>query len=322
MPMNLTGYLRDPITVSPAIDRLRARFESASPFPWLVIDDFLTPSFVERLLADFPQPGPAYDKYCVGDDGRPGPNYANPDPATFAGSFRELDTLLSSAAWLNWLSTVTGIPNLEYDPDYFGGGIRESRAQVFLPPHIDFNYHPRTLSHRRLNLLIYLNEDWQEEWGGAIQVHRDPRIHRTDNLIASFAPILNRCFLFETSERSWHGFNRLMPPAGRSRRAFTIYYYTKHRPDEASVDFHNTEYVEPALPVRFTDGYTLTGEDVVLLAEAMTRRDDRIAQLYQIRAASEGKYADLWKHYEYYLDLSRKLRAELDERAGESNTAG
>lgn len=320
--MELSKFLNSRFADESALGQLRAGFQSAEPFPWLVLEDFLTSSFVDRLVADFPRKGPGYDKYCLGEDGEICPNYANPNPKEFPEAFQLLDSLISSGEFVTFLSKLTGIPDLEYDPDYFGGGIRESQSQVFLPPHIDFNYHPRTVSHRRLNLLVYLNEDWMEEWGGAIQVHRDPRVHRTDSMVASFPPVLNRCFIFETSERSWHGFNRLVPPPGRSRRAFTVYYYTKDRPDADAVNWHNTEYVEPPLPARFTAGYTLTDQDELLLDEAIVRRDSRIGMLYRIRAEADGKYAHVWKEYEYYLALSRSLRHELDSVRAAAAQAG
>jgi len=320
--VELDKFMNSGFADEAVVGELCLQFQTAEPFPWLVLENFLTENFVDQLVTDFPQQGPDYARYCLGDDGQIGPNYANSNPQEFPVAFQLLDSLISSDGFLIFLSKITGIPDLQYDPDYFGGGIRESQGQVFLPPHIDFNYHPRTMSHRRLNLLLYLNEDWMEEWGGAIQVHRDPRVHRTDSMVASFPPVLNRCFIFETSERSWHGFNRLVPPPGRSRRAFTVYYYTKDRPDADAVSWHNTEYVEPPLPARFAAGYTLTDQDELLLNEAIGRRDGRIDLLYRIRAEADGKYAHVWKEYEYYLNLSRSLRDELDSLGSVAAQAG
>jgi hypothetical protein len=127
-------------------------------------------------------------------------------------------------------------------------------------------------------------------------------------------PINNRCLIFETSETSWHGFDRLNLPEGKSRRAFTIYYYTKHRPHEADIKFRNTEYVEPPLPPHFGPGYTLTAADVDLLKEHLARRDGRIRMLYDLgtkldalRLESNVKLQHVWREYEYYLNLSRTV---------------
>jgi hypothetical protein len=99
-----------------------------------------------------------------------------------------------------------------------------------------------------------------------------------------------------------------------SRRAFTIYYYTKHRLGEEQIKFHNTEYVEPPLPEYFRAGHALTEADVLLLQEYIARRDDRIRLLYDLRAEMDGKLRHVWKQYEYYLNLSRngpKLNSAL-----------
>lgn len=313
-------YLNPQFALKETQADFRACFQFANPFPHVALDNFFQRHLVDSLCSEFPRKGSNYDKYCIADDGEIGTNYANPNPADFPSVFQELDRILRSHEFLDFVEAVTGIDELVYDPDYFGGGIRESQASTFLPPHIDFNYHPRTLFHRRLNLLLYLNRDWEEAWGGAIQVHRDPRTHREDSLVASFPPVLNRCFIFETSERSWHGFNRLCPPPGRSRRAFTIYYYTEDRPDAEQVKLHNTEYVEPPLPPEFTAGYTLTEADAELLAEALGRRDDRIDMLYRLRREADAKYAHVWKEYEFYSQRSRELEEKLGCMAGGRET--
>jgi SAM-dependent methyltransferase len=307
IPDFLARYLNPRFAAAEVRRQARGQFQGADPFPWVVLDGFLREEFAASLCQGFPEKGSDYDKFCVADDGNIGTDYANSDLNAFPAAFQELDRLLRSREFLDLLGDITGIAELVDDVDYFGGGIRESQARTFLPPHIDFNYHPRTLQHRRLNLLLYLNEDWREEWGGAIQVHRDPRIHKQDSLVASVAPLLNRCFIFETSERSWHGFNRLCPPPGRSRRGFTIYYYTQDRPDADAIKPHNTEYVEPPLPAWLVPGYALRPEDVELLTEAIGRRDSRIEMLYRLRRDADAKYAHVWKEYEYYLALSRKL---------------
>src|SRR5437588_2309506 len=283
---------------------LREQFTNAVPFPHLVIDDFFKRDFLDSIHREFPVKNEGYDRFCIEDGGQIGTNYANGEPKSFPPAFKQLDALVQSEAFREYVSAITGIEKLEYDPDYFGGGIRESRVGTFLPPHLDFNYHPTTRSHRRMNLLFYLNPEWQEDWGGNLQVHRDPNIF-SDSLIHSYMPLDNRCLLFETSEISWHGFDRLRLPEGKSRRAFTIYYYTKHRPNEDAIKLHNTEYVEPPLPPHFVAGHTLTEGDVNLLREYLTRRDGRIRMLYDLRAEMDAKLNHVWKQYEYYLNFSR-----------------
>lgn len=287
---------------------LAEKFQNAYPYPHVCIDDFFSQSFIEALSADFPSRNdPDYVRHCMEDGNQVGENYANADSASFPPAFKALDKLSGNPEFLQYLTRLTGIPDLEFDPDYFGGGLRESRSRAFLPVHLDFNYHPKTLSHRRLNFLLYLNPVWEESWGGNIQVHMDPNVYREKSLVSSFAPVMNRVFIFETSEKSWHGFDRLRPPDGIARRAWSIYYYTKDRDNAADIKRRNTEYVEPFLPAELGAGHVLSTEDVELIKELLKRRDDRIAMLYEMRRTFDDRYSHLWNEYEYYLAKYREL---------------
>ena len=93
---------------------------------------------------------------------------------------------------LEYLGEITGIADLIYDPSYQGSGISESNPGEFLPVHVDFNYHPDTRHHRRLKILLYLNERWEQNWGGNIELHKNPRVHLYDSLEKSYTPINNR----------------------------------------------------------------------------------------------------------------------------------
>lgn len=290
---------------------LAESFQAAYPYPHLCIDNFFAPSFVQAMAEDFPRRSdPDYARFCIEDGGQPGDNYANGDASTFPPAFRELDRISSDPAFLAYLSRLTGIEGLEFDPDYNGGGLRESRSKTFLPVHLDFNYHPKTLSHRRLNFLLYLNPVWEKAWGGNIQVHLNPNVYRDKSLVSSFAPVMNRVFIFETSETSWHGFDALDPPEGIARRAWSIYYFTKDRENGENIKRRNTEYVEPGLPAEICSGRVLTQDDVLRLQTLLTRRDDRIAMLYAIRRDFDDRYSHLWNEYEYY-------HGKFQERAAE-----
>lgn len=289
-------------------DQLAERFGSAYPFPHVCIDGFFSSSFMARLIDGFPVAGtPEYDRYCDGEGGASRRNYANGEPATFPQAFRDLHALSGSQAFLDYLSRVTGIGALQFDPKYVGAGLRESMNGAVLPPHLDFNYHPDTLHHRRLNFLLYLNPDWDPAWGGNIQMHLDPNTYAGHSMVSSFTPLANRVVIFETSEKSWHAFDRVLPPPGRGRRAWSIYYYTRDREGGDSIQRRNTEYVEPPLPGRFQAGYALDDGDVSALQEMLFRRDSRIRMLYEQRRTFEDRYSQLWHDYVYYVEKYRDL---------------
>lgn len=264
-----------------------ARFAAGDPFRHVQIDSFFCADYLERLLAEFPafdrgnarnEAGELAGKSVVERIRALGPAYA------------ALDDLVQSQEFLALVSQLTGIPELLYDPHYFGGGTHENRAGQDLDPHVDFNRHPATGWHRRLNLIVYLNPEWDDAWGGSLELHSDPR--RPDNRIRLITPLLNRAVIFETTEWSWHGFPRIAPPPGRgelSRRSIALYFYTRERPNEELADPHSTVYVDRPLPPHFAAGHTLSEEDMQTLRVLLARRDQHLQRLYREAQSREAQ---------------------------------
>lgn len=260
-------------------DELAQRFSTAFPFRHLVIDDFLEPSFATALLDEFP---PFERGNARTENGDLGQKSTVEKIRELGPAYRELDDLIQSKRFLDWLSTATRIPDLLYDPWYFGGGTHESREGQELDAHVDFNRHPANGWHRRLNLIVYLNHQWEDGWGGALELHTDPR--RDDNQITLITPLFNRCVVFETTEWSWHGFSRIaLPPANAdlTRRSIALYFYSKTRPADELAPDHSTIYVERPLPERFKAGLILSEQDVQELRILLARRDQHIQRLYR-----------------------------------------
>lgn len=260
-------------------DALRSRFENAQPFRHWVVDDFFTPDFAAGLIREFP----AFERgNSLNEDGKPGGKSVIEQIRGLGPGFTGLDDLVQSTGFLQWLSQASGIPNLRYDPHYFGGGTHENRHGQDLDPHVDFNRHPVDGSHRRLNLIVYLNPEWQADWGGRLELHSDPR--SPDNRIEHIVPAYNRAVLFETTEWSWHGFDRVSLPENRrelSRRSIALYFYTAERPSEELAPSHSTIYVDRPLPERFRAGHQLSEQDVQELKVLLARRDQHNQRLYR-----------------------------------------
>ncbi len=150
---------------------LQTAYRDAKPFPHVVIDDFLTPSFAQRLLDQFP----SFDRgNNIGDDGKTGNKATFEKIRSLGQDYAALDDLIKSQRFLKLLESITGVPDLIYDPFYLGGGTHENRQDQSLQAHIDFNYHPSEGWHRRLNLIVYLNHDWDARWGGNLELYTDP----------------------------------------------------------------------------------------------------------------------------------------------------
>ncbi len=155
----------------------------------------------------------------------------------------ELVSYLNSDKFLELLSHISGIQDLRPDPELRGGGVHAIATGGFLKLHTDFNWHSGLSMHRRLNLLIYLNENWPENWKGQVELWNEG----CSDKLFSMNPSLGNALLFETNDISYHGHpDALECPEGTFRKSIAMYYYTVSRPNE-EVRFGKSEmtnYVE------------------------------------------------------------------------------
>jgi hypothetical protein len=208
------------------VDALARSFRSAEPFPYLVLEDFLEPAFARAVAASYPpfeQASQVGLQFTKVNERR---KVQVCDAQLFPPPVKQLADLVNGSEFLALLERVTGIPNLLADETFGGGGIHETAAGGWLDVHVDFNYFEQRDWHRRLNLLIFLNEEWPEAWGGQFELW-DPEVKRCHR---SLVPLLNRAALFETSQISYHGVQRITCPDGVYRKSFAAYYYTKEAP--------------------------------------------------------------------------------------------
>jgi hypothetical protein len=288
--MTVTGRISP--NVIDHVDHFADAYANAEPFPHVVIDDFLDPAFCNRLIEAFPP----FERGCaVNEHGELGGKATCENVRELGPAYVDADDLVRSDAFLKLVSRITGIDDLIYDPEYLGGGTHENKSGQELDPHVDFNFHPRTGWHRRFNAIVYLNPEWRAEWGGAIELHRDPWHPGSDD-VKRVLPIKNRCVLFETSERSWHGFRAIRPPHDRrdiTRRSFAIYLYTKDRLREQTAAPHATVYVERPLPETIDVGSVLGANDADLVMRLITRRRMHIDRLFERERRFQSEAADV-----------------------------
>jgi 2OG-Fe(II) oxygenase superfamily len=253
-------------------------FVHAAPFPHIVLDQFFTAEYAHALLATFP----SFEQgNAVGDDGQLGHKSTIARIRKLGEPYAALDDMIQTPAFLAWLGRVTKMDGLLYDPFYLGGGTHDNRHGASLNAHIDFNYHPSERWHRRLNLIVYLNPEWDAAWGGSLELFRDP--HANGSPDVSIEPRFNRCVIFETSERSWHGFSTIQQPAekqSQTRKSIALYFYSKTRPESEVAPKHTTIYVQRPLPEYVQAGHTLTEAQANELRALMDARDAHIRWQY------------------------------------------
>ncbi len=201
-------------------EQLKQSYMTAKPYPHLVIDDLFEPELLDRLLDEFPKP--RNRDWLVWDtehelkttsrgiDGLP--------------IFTQLFCLwLNSRDFIGTIESIVGIDNLVGDPAFHGAGLHEMYRHGWLEMHVDYTKHFSLPLMRRINILIYLNRDWDESWGGEL-VLQDPQ--NPQNKV-SYVPNFNRTIIFPTTSKTFHGVpTPLSCPLDRSRKLLSIYYWT------------------------------------------------------------------------------------------------
>lgn len=219
-----------------------ADYQQASPFPHIVIDNFIPAELVERILAVFPdlkaRKGQTPDAVVLDDGTSPQPH------KRWLSNQIGVDMLLKQVYWemnsadfLRFLEKLTGIEQLIPDPHLNGAGVHDTKKDGLLMIHADFNKHPLFNLDRRINILIYLNQDWPDEYGGHLELWaRD-----MSKMEQRVAPLAGRCVIFSTLRDSFHGHpHPLSCPPDRSRKSIALYYYTKGRPADQDPTPHPT----------------------------------------------------------------------------------
>jgi hypothetical protein len=229
-----------PLTLRYDAHELAARYRDAQPFPHIVLDDLFDAGALEAVLREFPAP-----------EQMQWMRFDNPlekklgffhETSTLSDTVRRFLEAMNSFEMLLWLEALTGIVGLIPDPYFGGGGVHQIEPGGFLKIHADFNVHPKLKLDRRLNMLIYLNKNWREEWGGHLELWDGGGRGCVERIL----PVFNRTVIFSTSDRSYHGHpHPLASPPGVTRKSVSLYYYTAGRPPEERSAPHDTVFVMP-----------------------------------------------------------------------------
>jgi len=202
-------------------------YKANQPYPHIYFDNFLPVEVAEAALRDFPEPKEvAWHSY---KDVNQHKKLAFDAVEKLPQSIRDVLYFLNTRAMLKFLETLTGIQSVLPDPHYVGGGLHQIRPGGLLEVHADFSYHNGLRLDRRINVLIYLNKDWKEEYGGHFELW-DREVKRAEKKIL---PLFNRCAIFSTTSVSFHGHPvPLACPPDRNRKSIATYYYSNGRPEE------------------------------------------------------------------------------------------
>lgn len=251
-------------------DAVAASFSSAAPFPHVVVRGFLDAATADAVAREFPaMDDPRWFRYHNPIEHK----YATPDVDGLPHTKRLFERM-QSPEFLDVVRRVTGIPTLESDPTLHGAGLHFHPRGGKLDVHVDYSLHPKLPKERRVNVILYLNDAWDDAWGGALELwrgtHRGPVAR-----VAEVSPTFNTAVIFATDDTSFHGMPRpLTCPDGTGRKSVAMYYVSDPRPG--------------ATPRYKAEFHPVPGQPV----------DARLARLYDIRRRRVLRPDDLWDGWE------------------------
>lgn len=203
------------------VARLHSIYRSAEPYPHIVIDDFLEPGAVEAAVAEFPPLDPEkWNNYLHINERK----FSNTDPGTWGPTLRRILEELNSSPFVQFVGDLIGLDGLIPDPSLEGGGLHQSGHGGFLNIHADYTVHPHNRKwQRRVNLLLYLNDNWDPTYGGDLELWSADM----KRCVEKVSPVANRVLIFTTDATSFHGHPEPMRcPEGVARRSLALYYFS------------------------------------------------------------------------------------------------
>ena len=239
-----TGFMA-PMGDAPLGKELTDGYNAAFPFPHVVIDDFLPPDVLEQVLAHFQNIAPNEDAQSFKRAQERFKTSFQPD--SLEDDLRRIFYSFNSKPFIKLIENITGINGLIPDPYFLGAGIHEIKQGGHLSVHADFNHHKLMNLERRINVLIYLNKDWKNEYGGGLELWDTNMAILAHDIV----PLFNRCVIFSTTSNSQHGNPQpVTHPEGVSRKSIALYYYTSTW--DGSKRSHTTQFkVRPGTADKF-----------------------------------------------------------------------
>ncbi|MBW4619454.1 MAG: 2OG-Fe(II) oxygenase [Cyanosarcina radialis HA8281-LM2] len=236
MNSSSTIFSIQPERLDDLANKYRLNYSTASPFPHVIIDDFFPESVLNNIINEFPKPDEIDWEIFAHSRAQ---KLGSTSELQMGEATRLLLYQLNSGIFINFLERLTGIAGIIPDPHFWGGGLHQIERGGYLKIHADFNRHPKLSLDRRLNLILYLNQDWPEEYGGHLEMwNRD--LSRCEQKIL---PIFNRCVIFNCTSFSYHGHPEpLNCPSARTRRSLAVYYYTNGQPSDEIAAPHSSRY--------------------------------------------------------------------------------
>ena len=218
----------------------REQFLNAQPFPHIGIDGICDEEKLTTLYNNIPIIETASADYVFAKN-----KFEKSKFHELGGEFLELYNDFISDRFQEWLKFVTN-EDLFVDKTFYGGGIHQGKEGSFLDMHADFNYHPLHENwYRNLNLLLYINKDWNPNYAGNLKLE-DGRTGVKTEVEVPF----NRLAIMHCREYTLHGYDAINFPEGTARTSIAAYAYTLH---DSNLEASRTTvwHIEKNSPIKY-----------------------------------------------------------------------
>ena len=214
------------------VAELKTAYDTASPCKHIVLENFFQEDIALDLFNNFPSIDQLNVKRkSLNEDKSEDYHFERWHP-----SFSKIRSAVGSKEWSEQLGRITGIDGLHTTTDALGSGVHQGRNGSYVDVHIDVNMNPKLGLWRRLNLLVYLNKNWKQEYGGDLELWNK----EMTELVTKVPPTFNTAVIFYTDDNSPHGYGKIDIPEGESRKSFYTYFYTK---PEDGVTYRDSKFI-------------------------------------------------------------------------------
>ncbi len=203
-------------------DKYSKIYQAGIPVPYLVIDDFLPLNIYSSVVEEMKQY--PLDHWKVKQLPSSGVRKESKDLSS-TPLLRTVVNSFTSNLFVSWLKSVTGNQQIIPDVELLGAGLSSAPSGSYLGLHVDFNWNDTLRLNRKFNLLLYLNESWETQWGGELEMwnlEQTQCLHKID-------PLPNRLIFWEHDEKFLHGFSSpIKSPSDVERQNLMIVYYNSN----------------------------------------------------------------------------------------------
>ena len=207
------------------VETLKQSFDKALPIPHIIIDNFLPDNVFKDLCDDIKNYPP--EKWIVKNLGI---SSVRKEARDFTESpvVNQILTNLTAHSFVTWMGKITANASIIPDPHHLGAGLTSTPSGTNLGLHVDFNWNDMLKLNRKFNLILYVNEYWEDDWNGYLEFWNK----ESTECLYTVRPSPNRLIFWEYEQDLIHGFTKPIncPPEVERQNLMTIYYTSNSTP--------------------------------------------------------------------------------------------